>query len=147
VQMELARQSRPAGRCRGEAAADVELEVRFHPKEKPAWWQDYSPERIKTDGEGRFRLVALFARLRVPPVRRQGRTAPVERARLRPGEGFGVTCRGSGRKNDAHRARRLRVNLAGKPRTRLLAPSSSACRSSQVETKDLGDVKGRLFQE
>jgi hypothetical protein len=43
----------------GQPRAGVELTVGFRSKERPAW-QSYSPERIKTDQEGRFRVEALL---------------------------------------------------------------------------------------
>jgi protocatechuate 3,4-dioxygenase beta subunit len=44
----------------GKPRSGVELEVAFHPKEKGGWWEDYSPARLRTDGEGRFRLDVLL---------------------------------------------------------------------------------------
>jgi hypothetical protein len=45
----------------GQPRAGVELEVRFRPKgNRNSWWYHYSPERIQTDREGRFRLSALL---------------------------------------------------------------------------------------
>ena len=43
----------------GKPQAGVELELALRPK---GWggWHDYSPERIKTDGQGRFRVEALI---------------------------------------------------------------------------------------
>jgi protocatechuate 3,4-dioxygenase beta subunit len=43
----------------GRPRAGVELRVWFHPK-KGRDWEYYSPDRIKTDREGRFRIEALF---------------------------------------------------------------------------------------
>ena len=45
----------------GKPRAGVELELLFRPKGKPAgsWWNHHSPERIKTDHDGRFRVEAL----------------------------------------------------------------------------------------
>jgi hypothetical protein len=42
--------------------ADVELVLRYHHKAKSIYfdWSDYSPRRIKTDREGRFRISALL---------------------------------------------------------------------------------------
>ncbi|HEV3255969.1 MAG TPA: sigma-70 family RNA polymerase sigma factor [Gemmataceae bacterium] len=42
----------------GRPRAGTDLEVSFRPKGWGSWW-DYSPERIKTDGQGRFRIEAL----------------------------------------------------------------------------------------
>jgi hypothetical protein len=46
----------------GQPRAGVELEVAFRrEKMRPDWWWgSYSPGRIKTDREGRFRLTALL---------------------------------------------------------------------------------------
>jgi hypothetical protein len=52
------------------------------------WWGSYSPGRIKTDGEGRFRLTALL---------------PGYQFRLSDGKGFlpfGGGTRGSGQAKD-----------------------------------------------
>ena len=43
----------------GKPRAGVELEVTFRPKGWPVWY-DYSPARIQTDREGRFRIEALL---------------------------------------------------------------------------------------
>jgi RNA polymerase sigma factor (sigma-70 family) len=46
----------------GKPRAGVELDVMFRLKGRTGWfeWSEYSPERIKTDGEGRFRIEALL---------------------------------------------------------------------------------------
>jgi RNA polymerase sigma factor (sigma-70 family) len=43
----------------GRPRAGVELEVSFHPKGCPIWF-DYPPRHISTDQEGRFRVAGLF---------------------------------------------------------------------------------------
>jgi hypothetical protein len=44
----------------GKPRAGVELEVRFHPKGWGSWF-DYSPERVRTDQEGLFRVAGLLS--------------------------------------------------------------------------------------
>jgi RNA polymerase sigma factor (sigma-70 family) len=74
----------------GQPRAGVELEVEFRrEKMRPDWWWgSYSPGRIKTDREGRFRLTALL---------------PGYQFRLSDGKGvlpFGGGTLGSGQAND-----------------------------------------------
>jgi len=45
----------------GQPRAGVELRLFYRPKEVD-YWSEFSPERIQTDREGRFRIVALLPR-------------------------------------------------------------------------------------
>jgi hypothetical protein len=80
----------------GKPRAGVELEVQFRPRGWGSWF-DYSPERVRTDGEGRFHVAALLPgyefRLSgdqgswpISGPARPGQTRDVGDVRLKPGK-------------------------------------------------------------
>src|SRR5262249_58883394 len=71
----------------GKPRAGVELEVWFRLKEDRQF-QQYSPERSKTDREGRFRLQALLPRFWDPLSHAKSGSAPFRASPLGPQEGL-----------------------------------------------------------